>query len=82
MIEVSDSGAGIPEKDLERIFEKFWRGGGDPGVEGTGLGLAIARKIVNEHGGSITATSIPGKGSTFIVALPLGRASQVQADAV
>ncbi len=71
VVEVSDSGVGIPAGDLERIFEKFWRSSVDPGIEGTGLGLAIAREIVKDHGGSIRATSGPGQGSTFTVTLPL-----------
>ncbi len=76
VVEVSDSGVGIPEEDIERIFEKFWRSSADlTGIEGTGLGLAIAREIVKYHGGSIWATSTPGEGSTFTVTLPLKRAS-------
>jgi signal transduction histidine kinase len=76
IVEVSDTGVGIPAEDLERIFEKFWRSGSDLAeIEGTGLGLAIARGIVNDHGGSIRATSTLGKGSTFTVTLPLNRLS-------
>ena len=70
---VSDTGIGIPDRDLELIFERFHRSQ-DPhmaGIEGTGLGLAIARDIVEHHGGRIWAASEHGRGSVFTVALPL-----------
>lgn len=72
---VADSGVGIPEKDLERIFETFYQ---SPGAEalgvvtkGTGLGLAICRQIVTHYGGSIWAESSLGQGATFHVEIPL-----------
>jgi PAS domain S-box-containing protein len=73
VVEISDSGIGIPGDDLERIFEKFHRANHGPGaaIEGTGLGLAISRQIVERHGGRIWATSTEGKGSTFTFTLPL-----------
>jgi signal transduction histidine kinase len=71
-VSVSDTGAGIPTKDLPYIFERFWRGeksrsraGG-----GSGLGLAIAKQLVEMHGGTITAESIPGEGSLLQFTLP------------
>jgi signal transduction histidine kinase len=75
-IHVDDSGAGIPNEDLSRIFERFYqvdkarRGGKDRGV---GLGLAISRQIVETHGGRIVAQSSVGKGSRFTVQLPIVR---------
>jgi len=74
-VEVADSGIGIPEADLQRIFEKFQRSDDRQtgGVEGTGLGLAIARRIVEHHGGTIWAASAPGRGSVFTFTLPLDR---------
>lgn len=71
--EISDTGIGIEEDNLERIFEKFHRADDKQtaGVEGTGLGLAISREIVERHGGTIWATSTYGKGSTFSFTLPL-----------
>ena len=69
-IEVTDTGIGIAESDLERIFEKFQRLSG-PEVPGTGLGLAISRELAHLHGGSLTVDSTPGLGSTFILRLPL-----------
>lgn len=72
-ISVSDNGPGIPPDQLERIFERFTRG--DAGltqrVGGTGLGLAISKSLVELHGGSISAESTVGQGSTFQVRLPV-----------
>jgi PAS domain S-box-containing protein len=68
---VEDNGIGFDEKYLDRIFGVFQRLHGRGEYEGTGMGLAIARKISERHGGSITATSRPGAGATFLVTLPL-----------
>lgn len=68
---VEDNGIGFDEKYLDRIFEPFQRLHGRFEYEGTGMGLAICRKIVDRHGGEITATSKPGEGSAFIITLPL-----------
>ncbi|MGI8438476.1 MAG: sensor histidine kinase [Chthoniobacterales bacterium] len=70
-IAVSDNGIGFEEVYLDRIFELFQRLHGRQEYEGTGMGLAIVRKIVERHGGSITAKSAPGEGATFLVTLPL-----------
>jgi signal transduction histidine kinase len=77
-VSVTDTGAGIPEEDLQIIFDKFRRSGDHltSAVEGTGLGLAIAREIVEFHGGTIWAESSRGKGSTFSFTLPLEREGQ------
>jgi signal transduction histidine kinase len=69
-IVVEDNGIGFDEKYLDRIFRVFQRLHGRTEYEGTGIGLAICRKIVERHGGSITATSTPGTGAKFIVTLP------------
>lgn len=73
LVEVSDTGIGIPEQDLERIFEKFYRAENSrqEATYGTGLGLPIAKSLVELHDGSISVTSKLGKGSTFRVQLPL-----------
>jgi len=70
-ISVTDNGIGFDEKYLDRVFTIFQRLHGRGDYEGTGIGLAICRKIAERHGGSITARSVPGRGATFIVTLPL-----------
>jgi signal transduction histidine kinase len=67
---IEDNGVGFDEQYLERIFQPFQRLHNRTMYEGTGMGLAICRKIVERHGGNITAKSTPGRGSTFIVTLP------------
>jgi two-component system CheB/CheR fusion protein len=72
VLEVSDEGIGIPASDLGNLFQWFKRGSNVDGVApGTGLGLAGVRQIVEQHGGSVDVVSQEGKGSTFIVRLPL-----------
>lgn len=70
-IRVKDNGIGFDEKYLDRIFTVFERLHGDTEYEGTGMGLAIVYKIVERHGGNVTAQSRPGEGATFIVTLPI-----------
>jgi len=69
-ITVCDTGIGIPEEELGRIFERFERGHADASLPGTGLGLAIARFIVEDHGGTLQVTSMPDHGSRFVVRIP------------
>jgi len=73
LIEVSDHGVGIPARDLERIFERFYRvdQGRSRQTGGTGLGLAIVRHVAANHRGSVQVESREGEGSTFTVRLPL-----------
>jgi signal transduction histidine kinase len=71
-LSVSDHGLGVPAADLPVIFERFQRARNVEGrIGGTGIGLASVRQIVEQHGGSISATSTEGAGSTFTVLLPL-----------
>lgn len=70
-ITITDNGIGFNEKYLDRIFQPFQRLHGQGVYEGAGMGLAICRKIAERHGGSITARSRPGEGSTFIIQLPI-----------
>ena len=70
-VSVSDSGPGIPESELPRIFGRFYRGSDQRQHEGSGLGLAIAQWVVQEHGGTISVRSQPGVGTEFAVELPL-----------
>jgi light-regulated signal transduction histidine kinase (bacteriophytochrome) len=69
-ITVEDNGIGFDEKYVDRIFAMFQRLHSRSEYEGTGIGLAICRKIAEHHGGQITARSVPGQGSTFIVTIP------------
>jgi two-component system sensor histidine kinase/response regulator len=70
IVEISDTGPGIDERDLPFIFDKFWQRAGQRGMGGTGLGLALAKSIVEGHGGRIEVKSRPGVGATFTVILP------------
>lgn len=71
-VDVEDSGTGIPEKDLARIFERFYRvdKGRSRDLGGTGLGLAIVKHIIQAHNGKIWVQSLQGKGTTFTFTIP------------
>ena len=85
-IHVSDRGIGIDPKDLPRVFDRFFRAdhSRSRATGGAGIGLSIAKAIVEAHGGTISAASVPGHGSEFVIALPahaagLSRTGRVQA---
>jgi two-component system sensor histidine kinase KdpD len=69
VISVADEGPGIPERELGRIFEKFYRSPGHRRVAGTGMGLTVAREILRAHGGDIVVKNLPGTGSEFCLVL-------------
>jgi two-component system sensor histidine kinase SenX3 len=73
-VAVADQGIGIPSRDLERIFERFYRvdRGRSRETGGTGLGLAIVRHVATNHGGDVRVESQEGRGSTFTLTIPAG----------
>jgi PAS domain S-box-containing protein len=75
LISISDTGQGISEEELPRIFDRFWQAD-RKGRQGTGLGLTIAKGIVEAHGGTIEVSSEVGVGSTFFVSLPIAPAER------
>ncbi len=66
---VSDTGIGISEEDQQNLFKRFWRSDASRSLPGNGLGLAVVKAIVTSYGGTITCTSRPGVGTTFVVKL-------------
>ena len=75
-ISIKDTGIGILEEDIERIFEPFYRGRNSLSETGAGLGLSFVKEVVDLHGGRILVQSEPKKGSTFSVLLPAGQSSR------
>jgi two-component system OmpR family sensor kinase len=71
VITIADTGIGIAQEDILRLFERFYRAHNARGESGMGLGLAIAQGIVEQHGGTIQVESTPGQGSRFSISLPL-----------
>jgi signal transduction histidine kinase len=67
---ISDSGIGIPEKDLPQIFKRFYRASNTISIQGTGLGLSIAKDLIEKHGGHVKLESWEGKGTTITAFLP------------
>ena len=75
-VRVTDNGIGIPEKDLPRLFDRFYRVDKARSREsgGTGLGLSIAQEILNQHKGSIEISSEYGKGTSVLITMPAAEA--------
>src|SRR4029079_16726395 len=78
-IDIEDNGIGIPHAQLQRIFERFTQveGSASRRYEGSGIGLALVKEIVALHGGTIAVDSEVGRGSTFMLTLPSGRAGDL-----
>jgi signal transduction histidine kinase len=72
VIEIADTGMGMTPDVQARIFEPFFT----TKPEGSGLGLAVSQKLITRHGGTLTVSSTPDRGSTFTIALPLDNHSQ------
>jgi signal transduction histidine kinase len=70
-VSVIDLGPGIPPQEQQRVFDRFYRGAGEVAsrVKGAGIGLSLVRRIVEDHGGSVSLESRPGEGSTFTISL-------------
>ena len=81
ILQVADTGMGIPQRDLSRVFERFYRVDRARSREtgGTGLGLAIVRHVAENHGGEVTVRSELSAGSTFVVRLPVSEAARTDA---
>jgi two-component system sensor histidine kinase BaeS len=73
VLDVVDSGPGIPADELPHVFDRLWRGSAARQVAGSGIGLAVAREIVVAHSGAIGAVSPEGAGTTVTIRLPLSR---------
>jgi two-component system sensor kinase FixL len=78
VLRIQDNGIGFDEKYMDKIFAMFGRLHGRTEYEGTGVGLAVCRRITERHSGTITATSKPGEGATFIIRMPVHQAKQEQ----
>jgi two-component system OmpR family sensor kinase len=72
LIEVADTGCGIPGEEAPHIWDELYRGQGAHGTPGSGLGLALVRAIVERHHGQVEMRSRVGQGSVFTVRLPVG----------
>lgn len=70
VLEVADTGIGIPPGELPRIFDRFWRGRAAARTSGSGIGLAVAAELARAHGGTLTAASEPGEGTRLTLTLP------------
>lgn len=71
-IEVADTGPGIPESEIDQVWEELYRSEQARGVSGSGLGLSLVRAIIEKHGGNVTLRSKPDQGTVFSVRLPTG----------
>ena len=72
IVEVADTGPGIPEEELPYVWQELYRGQGARGVQGSGLGLALVRAISDRHGGQVTIRSRVRQGTVVTMKLPIG----------
>jgi signal transduction histidine kinase len=72
VLEIVDTGVGVPEGEIARLFDRFFRASTSSRFAGTGVGLSVVKAVVEAHGGAIAVTSTVGKGTTFRVELPAG----------
>ena len=72
VVEVADTGPGIPETEVPLVWEELYRGQGARGIPGSGLGLALVRAIAERHGGQVDLRSREGQGTVFTLRLPTG----------
>ena len=70
MLEVTDTGPGIPAEELPHVFDRFWRGRQAAQISGSGIGLSVAADLARAHGGRLTAASQLGHGTTMTLTLP------------
>lgn len=75
---VSDTGIGIPRQDIPHVFDRFYRGHGQPRAGHAGLGLALVREVAIRHGGSVTVESVLGEGATFTLVVPLTASADME----
>jgi signal transduction histidine kinase len=82
IVAVADHGIGIPVADLDRLFERYHRGGNVSGIVGTGVGLYLVKMVVDMHGGAVTVESKEGEGARFTIRLPRKSVAATQTAAI
>jgi two-component system, OmpR family, sensor kinase len=82
VVAIADHGIGIPESDLDRLFERYHRGGNVSGIVGTGVGLYLVKMVVDMHGGAVMVDSKEGDGARFTIRLPLKPVATAESTAV
>ena len=82
VVAISDHGIGVPESDLDRLFERYHRGSNVSGIVGTGVGLYLVKMVVDMHGGAVAVASKEGDGARFTIRLPRKPAAAIEAAAV